>query len=302
MNVNPSELATKDARTPTPTPSGGDKHIVDTLIEERAEKLMTSRFWPLYRSILYPLLRHGAAVKMADAIANLPARGVFDYLSNLLQLDVKATGVENIPASGRALIAITHPTGIPDGVAVFDAIKARRPDMTFFANRDAVRAAPGIADMIIPVEWVDEKRSPSRSRETLASAIKAFQSEKCVVLFPSGRIAFMDKNKQLTEQPWLPSVAIFARKYDCPIVPAHIDCRNSWLYYWFWRVNTELRDITVFNELLNKKRKTYKITFGKPISPESLKGDASVVADALRVHAMTIEKGAPWSPPGQAEG
>ncbi len=273
------------------------KHIVDVLIEERAQKLIHSPLWPLYRAILYPLLLHGPAVKMADAVANLSARGVFDYISDLLHLNIEVAGQKNIPKHGRVLIASTHPTGIPDGAAMFDAIKNRRSDMTFFANRDALRAAPGISEMIIPVEWAPEKRTILRSRETLVSAIKAFNDEKCVVLFPSGRLAFMNEQRKLTEQAWLPSVAIFARKYDCPIVPAHIEARNSWLYYWFWKLNTELRDITLFHELLNKKGKTYKITFGAPIAPDALKGDAPIVAAALREHAASHgESAAPWRP------
>lgn len=275
--------------------SSDDKHIVDILIEERAQKLKASPLWPLYRAILYPLLLYGDAVKLADEIAELPGMGVMRHVSDLLQLEIVATGLEHLPETGRVLIAATHPTGIPDGIAMFDAIKHRRPDMTYFANRDAIRASPGLEDVVIPVEWVPEKRTMLRSRETLAGAIRAFQNERCVVLFPSGRLAFMDENKRLIEQEWLPSVAIFARKYDCPVVPVHIEMRNSWLYYWFWKLNTELRDITLFHELLNKKGKTYRVTFGRAISPDALKGDPKAVAEALRRHAMTLsENPAPW--------
>lgn len=274
-----------------------EKHIVDVLIEERAQKLMRSKLWPLYKPLLYPILLYGPAVRMADDIADLSAKGVFDYVSDLLDLDIEIKGVENIPLDGRVIIASTHPTGIPDGIAMYDAIKGWRPDMTFFANRDAIRAAPGLEDMIIPVEWVAQKRTAARSRETLVSAIRAFEAERCVVLFPSGRLAFMDENKTLTEQEWLPSVAIFARKYECPVVPVHIEMRNSWLYYWFWKINTELRDITLFHELLNKKGKTYKMTFGEPIPPGGLKGDPKVVAERLRQHAMAHNGApAPWRP------
>lgn len=281
----------------TPSAPDDEKHIVDILIEERAQKLTASRLWPIYRAILYPLLLHGAAVKLADEIADLSGVGVMNHVSELLRLDIVAAGLEHLPKTGRVLIASTHPTGIPDGVAMFDAIRERRPDMIFFANRDAIRASPGLEDVVIPVEWVPEKRTMLRSRETLAGAIKAFQDERCVVLFPSGRLAFMDDQKRLTEQEWLPSVAIFARKYDCPVVPVHIEMRNSWLYYWFWKLNTELRDITLFHELLNKKGKTYKITFGSPIGPDALKGDPKSVAEALRRHAATLgESHSPWRP------
>ncbi len=285
-----ADTATAEARAPA-------KHIVDELIEERAQKLMRSSLWPLYRALLYPMLLYKPAVKMADAIAPLSARGVFDYVSALLHLELEVAGLDHIPPNGRVLIAATHPTGIPDGIAMFDALKDRRPDMTFFANRDAIRVAPALEDMIIPVEWVPQKRTRLRSRETLVSAIRAFQAERCVVLFPSGRLAFMGDDKELVEQEWLPSVAIFARKYNCPLVPAHVDMRNSGLYYWFWKINTELRDITLFHELLNKKAKRYKITFGPAIAPDALKGDPHDVSAALREHAASaVVAGRPWRP------
>lgn len=271
------------------------KHIVDELIEERATRLMKSPLWPLYKAVLYPVLLYKPAVRMADDIADLDAPGVFDYISDLLDIDLTVEGVEHIPEQGRVLIAPTHPTGIPDGVAIFDAIKPVRRDMVFFANRDAIRAAPGIKDMIIPVVWRPEERSRLSSRETLVEARRAFEAERCVVLFPSGRLAFMDDDKKLTEREWLGSVASFARKYDCPVVPAHIEMRNSWLYYWFWKVNAELRDITLFHELLNKKRKPYKVTFGAPVRPEDLNGEAAQAAETLRLKAMALNPdGAPY--------
>lgn len=287
--------------TRLPEDADNDKHIVDILIEERAEHLLQSPFWPLYRAILYPLLRYGPAVRMADAVARLPAREGFDYVSNLLHLRVETDRLDYVPTEGRVLIASTHPTGIADGIAMYDALKARRPDLIFFANRDALRVAPQFRELTIPVEWVEAKRTPTKSRETLAAVIEAFRDERCVVLFPSGRLAFMNEQKNITEQEWLPSVTIFSRKYEAPIVPAQVLSRNSWLYYWFWRLNTELRDITLFNELLNKKGSLYRIIFGRPIPPNTLKGDPAVVSEALKEHAEhDLDAGLPWRNPEMA--
>ena len=105
----------------------------------------------------------------------------------------------------------------------------------------------------------------------------------------------MNEEKVLTERDWMSSVAIFARKYQCPVVPARMTARNSWLYYWFGRLNSELRDITLFNELLNKRGATIRIEFGPPISPEALEGEAGAVAAALREHAAANVAGA-WRP------
>jgi len=273
------------------------KHMVDILIEERAKKLTRSPLWPLYRAVLYPLLKERKARRMADAIEKLSGREAMAHVSAILSLDVRVLGIDHVPASGRVIIASVHPTGIADGVAMHDALIGMRRDLCFFANRDAIRVAPRLAEVVIPVEWVAEKRTRQRSRETLIEAKKAFTDERCVILFPSGRLAYMDESRTLVEREWLTSVAIFARKYDCAIVPAHISARNSWLYYWFWKLNTELRDITLFNELLNKRGKRFDIEFGPAIPHEELAGDPVAVTKALRDHAAyDVPAGRRWVP------
>ncbi|MEM9169282.1 MAG: 1-acyl-sn-glycerol-3-phosphate acyltransferase [Pseudomonadota bacterium] len=280
-------------------PRENGKHIIEVLIEERCVNLRKSPFWPLMRTVLYPVLKKGEAVRMAEAVAPMTGAGVMDHVARVLDLDIQITGLENIPKEGRVLLAPTHPTGIADGVAVWDALRGWRDDMMFFANRDAIRAAPQLDEILIPVEWVMEKRTRERSRETLKVTRAAFKEEKCVILFPSGRLAYMDDDKVLTEQEWQNSVAIFAGKYKAPIIPVNVRARNSWLYYWFWRLNDELRDITLFHELLNKKRKRFEITVGKPIPVDALKGDHDEVAAALRAHALNdVPAGKPWTPLG----
>lgn len=274
-----------------------EKHIVDVLIEERAPKLVASRLWPLYRAVLYPLLQEPKAKRMSTRIASMSGKDAMDHISAMLDLKIRVEGLDCVPPSGRVIIAPIHPTGIADGVAMYDALQALRPDLIFFANRDAIRVAPRLQELLIPVEWVLAKRTRQRSRETLIDTKRAFTDDRCVILFPSGRLAFMDERKVLTEQEWEPSVAIFARKYECPVVPVHIRSRNSWLYYWFRRLSPELRDITLFNELLNKKRRTFDITFGAPISHDALAGDPSEVAAALRLHAWKgVPDGTSWTP------
>lgn len=265
--------------------------------------MVASRFWPLWRAVLYPLLREPEAVRMADAIAPMSGRDAMEFVSRLLRLSVTTSGAENVPATGRVIVAPIHPTGIADGVAMYDALKRLRPDLVFFANRDAIRVAPRFAEILIPVEWVIAKRTHQRSRETLVAAKAAFAAERCVVLFPSGRLAFMDENKVLTEQEWQPSVVIFARKYDCPVVPVHIAARNSWLYYWFRSLGPELRDITLFNELLNKKCAPFHITFGRPIAPRDLGGEPSAATARLRLHAWKeVPQGIAWRNDQATEG
>lgn len=247
--------------------------------------------------MLYPLLKEPEAKRMADAIAALSGAEAMAHVSAILALDARASGLEHLPRSGRFIVASVHPTGIADGVAMYDVLSKVRRDIVFFANRDAIRVSPGFSDILIPVEWVAEKRTRQRSRETLVETKKAFDAERCVVLFPSGRLAMMGADKTLIEREWMTSVAIFARRYDCAVVPAHISARNSPLYYWFWKINTELRDITLFNEMLNKKGKRFDISFGPAIPADALDGDPVAVTKALRDHAAyDVPAGRPWTP------
>ncbi|WEK41295.1 MAG: 1-acyl-sn-glycerol-3-phosphate acyltransferase [Candidatus Brevundimonas colombiensis] len=256
-------------------------HIVDVLIAERAPRLTASPLWPVVRPALYGVLGYGAAVRMADAIQPLSGAGTFDHVSDLLRLKVTTTHLDRLPATGRCVVVCNHPTGIADGVAVFDAIKQRRKDMIFFANADAIRVSPRLDETIIPVEWVTDKRTREKTRATLNAAKAAFESERCVVMFPAGRLA-REQNGVLTDPEWAPTAASMARKYDAPVVPMHVTGPYSRLFHLFDKVSQELRDVTLFHELLNKAGKPFGVDVGLPIPADRLDVDAARATEALK--------------------
>lgn len=256
-----------------------EQHIIDVLIEERAINLMKHpTAWKLLRALGDGILGYERAVQMADSIAPLRGREVFDFMSDLLQLKLKLSGIENVPKSGCALITPNHPAGIADGIAVYDAIKDIRQDVIFLANRDAIRVSPGLADIIVPVEWRDEFRTARRNRETIHALVQSIKSERLIVIFPSGRLA-RPTMKGLKERPWQITALNFAQKYDIPVVPMNIKGHNTLFYYLAWFVNTELKDMTLFRELLNKTGQKYRLTIGEAFQSE---GDIQTETEALR--------------------
>jgi putative hemolysin len=270
----PSDAIGLDARR--------EPHIADQLIAERGEKLVNSRWWPLIRPILYRILHYKDAVRMADELGPLPAQAAMDYVSKLLSLDLDITGLEHVPRHGCVIVAANHPTGIADGVAVYDALRRVRSDIAIFTNRDALRVNPRLSEFLIPVEWREELRDRTKMKETLRLSSRAFREGRAVVLFPSGRIAYW-KGGRLNERPWQPSAVTLARKQGVPILPCHVAARNSGLFYLFADWNTELRDMTVFHELLNKRGKTFRIHFGPLIAPERIAaGDYIQMTEALQ--------------------
>ncbi len=264
---------------------GRPGHVVDKLIAERGGRLVQHPAWPLMRPILYATLNYSAAVRMADDIAPMSGQQSFEYLSNILKLDIQSRGEERIPSKGGFLLVANHPTGMADGVAMFDFLSRNRPDMMFFANRDAIRVNQRFDEIIIPVEWREDFKSREKTRETLQLTNQAVQDGKATVLFPSGRIAFWHKGR-LTERPWKVSAVTLARRHDLPIVPVNISARNSGLFYWLSKHSTELRDMTVFHELLNKKGQTFRFTVGDPIMPDTLDSDPAEAVKALEYHTV----------------
>ena len=258
-------------------------HIVDVLIAERAPRLTTSGVWPLVRPALYALLGYPKAVAMADAMRNLGGAEALRYMSDLLALKVEASGLEHLPATGPCVVVCNHPTGIADGVALYDAIRRIRDDAIFFANADAIRVAPRLAEVIIPVEWVHAKRTREKTRQTLLAAKQAFEQERCLVMFPAGRLARVE-NGVLNDPAWESSAASLARKHGAPIVPVHMTGPVSKLFHTFDRFSEELRDVTLFHELLNKEGRTFGLTFGKPVMPAQLPVDADAATDQLKTY------------------
>ena len=263
-------------------------HIVDVLIAERAPRLAASPAWPALRPLLYALLDYDKAVAMADAIADLPGRAALDYVSDLLSVRVAATGIKRIPPTGRLIVVCNHPTGIADGVAVYDALKGPRPDLCLYANADAHRVSQRFGEVLLPVEWVLAKRTRDRTRETLALTREALEAERCLVIFPAGRLARRQADGRLADPPWQSSAVSLARKYAVPILPIHVAGPWSHLFHLFNGVSSELRDITLFHELLNKRGRAFTLTVGTPIAPERLEGDAAAVTLRLKAH---VERG-----------
>lgn len=246
--------------------SGEDqpKHIVDVLIDERAVHLRRHRYlWSILKSLCKGVLGYARALEMVDATQGMSGLEIMDYMSNLLHLNVSVRGREHIPRSGPALVTPNHPAGIADGIAVYDALKDIRNDMCFVANRDAIRASAGLADIIIPVEWRVQERNTQKTRETVRAINQAFKEERLVVIFPSGRLA-EPTFRGLKERPWQTTALSFARRNEVPVIPMHIKGENTLFYYVTWYINTELKDMTLFREIVKKEGRPYSITVGEP--------------------------------------
>lgn len=246
------------------------KDRIDPLIEDRAPWLFRPTLAAsLARPTLNRLLGYDRTCELGKAVEHLSSADIMTVMTDRLARDVTVSGLGHLPRHGPALIVANHPTGIADGIILHSALRQVRQDAYYFANHDILKVLPQMADMIAPVEWRKERRSHAKTRGTMVFARKAVAEGRLGVIFPSGRLA-KRRGTRLHERPWMASAAMLARKFDLPVIPIHVQARNSALFYLFDAIHPTLRDITLFHETLNKHRQPYEIRVGEQISPKAL--------------------------------
>jgi putative hemolysin len=120
---------------------------------------------------------------------------------------------------------------------------------------------------LIPVEWVLAKRTRERTRVTLKMTDEAFEQNRPLAIFPAGVWRACCAMANCSIRNGCRRRLRLARKYELPILPVHMSGPYSFWFHTFSKFSAELRDITLFHELLNKQGKTYKLTFGPLIPP-----------------------------------
>ena len=261
---------------------------LDPLIAERASWLFSARLHHrIARRVMMGLLRYPRTIELAADFRDLPTAEIMRRMSQLMVRDVQVDGMENLPATGAALIVSNHPTGIADGIVMHALITPLRDDLFIYANHDMIRVLPQTEDLIAPVEWRLEKRSHAKTKATMDYTRSALEAGRIGLIFPSGRLA---KRRGLTlhERPWMASAAMIARKFGVPIIPLNIRARNSAMFYLLDAIHPTLRDVTLFNEVLNKAGQPYRVTIGTPIDPATLPRSSEDAIEILRATVLAL--------------
>ena len=263
-------------------------HPIDEIIEERCPKLMSNKFlWLAIKPTIFKIFKYQTAKNITDDISDISGFECFNYLTNLLKFNLDIRNIELVPKNGPIILAGNHPTGLTDGIVMFEVMKDRRPDYTLYANIDMIKLSKGFEDIIIPVDWNDDNKNIGKSKEILKRTKETLNEGKCLLVFPSSRLS-KRKGFKLFERPWLNTVVKLSKKYNAPIVPFHMDGHNSLFYYFLDIFNEELKNISLFNELVNKEAFKYTITFGHQIDPLDINGDINKETSRIQNHVEFI--------------
>lgn len=192
-----------------------------------------------------------------------------DAVINYFNIKIEIQGLDNIPASGGVTLAMNHPLGGMDALALVSAIRSKRTDLKFIVN-DLLLNLDGMHGMFVGVN-----KHGKNSGHTHENIDNLFASDKAVCIFPAGLVSRKNKGV-IRDLAWKKTFVTLSVKHGNPIIPIFIDGRLSNFFYRlsnfrrFLGIKVNLEMLYLANELF--KQRDVKMTFivGKPIYPEQL--------------------------------
>lgn len=154
----------------------------------------------------------------------------FDFVEQVLEyfdFDYQVSEREraNIPGQGRVVIIANHPIGSLDGLALLKLVGEVRRDVKVVANEVLSQLAP-LSSLLLPVDNMGNRTG----RDNIRAIDQHLQQEGAVIIFPAGEVSRMGLTG-VRDSRWRQGFLRFARKAKAPIVPMHVDARNSVLFY-----------------------------------------------------------------------
>ena len=180
---------------------------------------------------------------------------------------VGKTRNQEIPASGRFIVASNHPLGGIDGMALMHALGKIRPDIVFPVN-DLLMNVPGLRPLFIPIN------KHGRNKENAKLIDDTFASDKLILYFPAGLVSRKQRingKKDIVDLDWKNTFIKKAKKYQRDIIPVFIEGRNSdWFYNLsVWRkrlgISANIEMLYLVDEMMKQLNKTITIVVGDPI-------------------------------------
>jgi 1-acyl-sn-glycerol-3-phosphate acyltransferase len=190
----------------------------------------------------------------------------FDFVDAVMKffnVKVKVEGLENIPATGKVILASNHPLGGLDGVALMQTIGKVRKDAVILVN-DLLMFLPNVRNLFVPVN--------KHGRNTAAVSLvnKAFSDENIIPMFPAGLCSRKQKGV-ICDLEWKSTFISQARRTERAVVPVYFKGRNSNFFYNLARLRKLLRikaNIEMFflvNEMFKQYNREFVIVIGKPV-------------------------------------
>lgn len=216
-------------------------------------------------SLLKNLFHESEINRFLDAHGQL---GPFEFVDRVLEhfqfsYLVSARDKERIPAEGRVVIVANHPLGTLDGLVLLKLIGEVRPDVRIVTN-DLLWQFEPLRPLLLPVDILGQKSY----RQSLQQVTEALMQEQAVIVFPAGEVSRITPTG-IRDGEWHKGFVHFARKTNSPLLPIHLGCHNSALFYSLSLLYRPLGGLMLVKEMFRQQARDLPVRIGDLIPLES---------------------------------
>lgn len=211
----------------------------------------------------------------------------FEHLN--FSYHISAASLNNIPSQGRVIIVANHPIGTLDGLALLEMVKGIRPDVKVLAN-ELLQAISPLRQSFFPINNMSAKASHKTQFKAMTDALEA---DEAVIIFPAGVVSRLG-GFSIQDGEWKTGFLKLAQKTHSPILPLHIQARNSALFYGASLIYKPLSTLLLMNEMFTKNGKTIGFKTGKLIPCQAMKQldlPMHELADRVKRHVYHLKQG-----------
>jgi putative hemolysin len=277
-----------------------DNKLVD--LKRHIAGPVAGRFVQMVEQPLEKMLALSALNHMYDCVQQPEEGEVFfgkciDFLN--IQVNVKDSDLQKIPASGPLMVVSNHPFGALDGIVLGWLLNRVRSDVKIIGNY-FLHQIPEMQPYIIPVDPFQTQNSVKRNLGPMKQALTWLRSGGVIGMFPAGEVAHWDISaRRVTDPPWSHHAAALIQHTRAAVVPLYFSGRNSLVFQIVGMLHSRLRTAMLPRELFKKQSGEIKLTIGRPVSFSSIGHLTSrdALTRYLRLHTYLLgRRGAAASP------
>ncbi len=219
--------------------------------------------------------------------------GAFSFIESVLDYfnfsyKFSSNQIENIPASGRVVIIANHPLGALDAISLIHLVKQIRSDIKIVAN-DILASIEQLKPILVGVD----NFSQQISKQSLRDIYQTLENEEVLIVFPAGEVS-RAKTNGIKDGKWHKGFLKFALKAHAPILPIHIEAKNSTFFYTLSSLNKGISTLFLAHEMFRQKNKSLEFTIGELIPFKSFEHstlELKTEIKLLKKHLYRLPKG-----------
>jgi len=224
-------------------------------------------FWPNQRPanwqkrMLKWVLREDEFQRFAARYPHLKGLDMVEQVLEHLDVscELSERDLEQIPQRGPVVVVANHPLGTIDGMALLHAISQVRRDVKIVANRLIMLLEP-LNSLMLPVDNIGNRTS----RQQLQHMQQHLNNQGVLIIFPAGEVSRLT-SAGVRDREWHHSFLRLAAKARAPLVPVHVEGRNSSLFYTTAKVAPPVAMLMLVREMFKQRGMRIKLRIGAQI-------------------------------------